>query len=427
MSFEIKSFIAKNGERFSQLYASDDPWPLFYPTAFIVRSIRQSCTPSTQRVYLDAIKRLLEWVANNKIDLEVHFQRHVFLQPHEIDSLARYINAARRGKQGYTIGEGKGNTYVGYVAKYLNWLANEVITDPNRPEAQDLINTQHRRLIDKLTKEGSKSAKAQKLIEKHLSKQAQEQLESLWNNPFVNVFRPADRGSRLRTVVMLRVLYETGMRRGELLSLKLKHLVESTGGEGPKLIIERNHGDSFDTRVNQPVAKTQGRIVPISPSLELQLTEYIAEYRADVPGVGFDDEDFIFVTHRSKRGQGKPISVSNFDQAVAGLRDLFPALNTTHPHLLRHDWNYRFSEAADSAKLNPEKEAELRRLLMGWSIESEMPGHYNHRHLQEEASRIGRKVAGDTERRAPPSTEILAESQNLVLIEANANKKKIRP
>ncbi len=50
MSLAIKSFIAKNGERFSQLYSSDDPWPLFYPTAFIVRSVRRSCTPSTQKV-----------------------------------------------------------------------------------------------------------------------------------------------------------------------------------------------------------------------------------------------------------------------------------------------------------------------------------------------------------------------------------------
>jgi integrase len=420
MSLEIKSFIAKNGERFSQLYSRDDPWPLFYPTAFTVRSIRQSCTASTQTVYLEAIKRLLEWAAKNTIDLEVCFQRHDFLRPHEIDSLARYINAARRGKQGDTISEGKGNTYVGYAAKYLSWLANEVITHPNRPEVQDLINTQHRRLIDKLTKEGSKSAKAQKLIKKHLSEKAREQLDALWNNPFVNVIRPTDRGSRLRTVVMLRILYETGMRLGELLALKLKHLLESTGGEGPQLVIERNHGDSFDTRVNQPVAKTEGRIVPLSPSLERQLTEYSTGYRADVPGVGFDDEDFIFVTHRSGRGQGKPISISNFGQAVAGLRDLFPDLDTTHPHLLRHDWNYRFSEAADKANLTHEKEAELRRLLMGWSIGSDMPGHYNQRHLQEEASRLGRKVACDTERRAPPSTEMLAEAQKLALVVANA-------
>lgn len=62
MSLEIKSFIAKNGERFSQLYSRDDPWPLFYPTAFIVRSVRQSCTASTQTVHLEAIKqsRLLD-------------------------------------------------------------------------------------------------------------------------------------------------------------------------------------------------------------------------------------------------------------------------------------------------------------------------------------------------------------------------------
>jgi integrase len=420
MSFKIKSFIAQNGERFSQLYSGAEAFPLFYPTAFIARSVRLKTTHDTQKVYLEAIKRLCEWEAKNKFDLEVRFQRHEFLRPHEIDGLAQYLIAARRGKSGETISASKGNTYVAYAAQYLGWLANEVITDTNHPEVKNMINTQHRRLNDKLIpKTGSHSAKTREILKKRLPDKAQEQLRALWDDPFVDIFRPADRGSRLRTVVMLRILYETGMRRGELLSLKLKNLLESTGGVSARLVIEKNHHDENDTRANQPVAKTEGRIVPITAELERQLLEYIGHYRADVPRVGFDDEDFIFVTHRAGRGQGKPLSISNSDQALANLKKALPALIGIHFHLLRHDWNYRFSKAADEAKLDPKAEEELRRILMGWSDKSEMARTYNLRRLQEEASSIGLKVAGDTARPAPPSEKTLAGAKRLALAVAN--------
>jgi integrase len=420
MNFKIKSFIAQNGERFSQLYSDEEAFPLFYPTAFIARSVRLKTTTETQKVYLEGIKRLCEWELENKINLECRFQRHKFLLPHEIDSLARHLNSARRGRPGETISAGKGNTYVAYVAQYLEWLAYEVITDTNHPEVKNLIDTQRRRLSDKLIpKAGSRSAKTQQILEKHLSDKAREQLYALWDDPFVDIFRRDDRGSRLRTAVMLRILYETGMRRGELLSLKLKNFLESTGGEPARLVIEKNHHDEYDTRAYQPVAKTEGRIVPITVNTELQLLEYVGYYRADVPGVGFDDEDFIFVTHRTGRGQGKPLSISNADQALTSLKKTFPALGGTHFHLLRHDWNYRFSKAADEAKWDPIKEMEVRRVLMGWSDNSEMPRLYNLRHLQEEASSIGLKVASDTTRPAPPSEEALAKAKNLALVVAN--------
>lgn len=91
-NFQIRHFIsARGGQRFSQLYSSDEPWPLFYPTAFILRSIRLKTRPNTQKVYLEAIQRLCEWETKNNIDLEVRFQRCEFLRPHEIDGLVQYI------------------------------------------------------------------------------------------------------------------------------------------------------------------------------------------------------------------------------------------------------------------------------------------------------------------------------------------------
>lgn len=400
MGYQIKTFIASDGERFSQLYDDAEAgFPAFYPTAFVCRSLRLKKGHATQKVYLEAIKRVYEWEAKNQLNLTARLQKKDFLRSHEIDDLARHLQIARRSRSGDNISTGKGNTYLRYTAEYLRWLADEVITEANAPNIRAAIDLQCKKLLDKISgKVGSVSARTQQTLKKHLSIEAREQLFELWNSPLANLYRSSDKGARMRNVVMLRVLYETGMRRGELLSLKLRHFLESGGGEGARLTIERNHNDEYDNRVNQPVAKTRGRIVPITEDTEQQLMDYISIHRAEVPNVGFSDDDFIFVTHRAGRGQGKPLSISTFDQVLQNLKQALPNLRTIHPHLLRHDWNYRFSKQADIKKLNPEQEKEIRSVLMGWSENSKMALLYNQRHTLERSLEFGRLVARNTDR-----------------------------
>ncbi|MES2534697.1 MAG: hypothetical protein V4632_02390 [Pseudomonadota bacterium] len=102
MPFKIKSFIASNGERFSQIYASEElGFPLFYPTAYVTRSIRLKATHENQK-----------------------------------------------------------------PGDYLKWLANEVIPDADNPEIGQMITMQNRRLQEKLAaKTGSTSATDQKNVE----------------------------------------------------------------------------------------------------------------------------------------------------------------------------------------------------------------------------------------------------------------------
>lgn len=399
MRYKIKSFIAANGERFSQLYdEAESGFPAFYPTAFVCRSLRLKLAPATQKVYLEAVKRLYEWEAKNNVDIGKRLQKADFFRAHEIDDLARHLQRARRGGA-ENISTGKGNTYIRCTDEYLRWLADELITDNNASDIRSAIDLQSRRLLDKVSsKGGSVSARAQQVLQKHLSTRAREQLIDLWARPLQKLYRSSDEGSRIRSVVMLRVLYETGMRRGELLSLKLRHFSEGSGGEGPRLVIERNHNDEFDTRIHQPVAKTRGRIVPITIETERQLMDYISIHRAAVPNVGFSADDFIFVTHRAGRGQGKPLTISTFGQVLQTLKQTFPDIRSIHPHLLRHDWNYRFSRQADAKKLDPKEEQQIRSILMGWSENSEMALTYNKRHTQERSLEFGRLVAHNTDR-----------------------------
>ncbi|MEJ5059402.1 MULTISPECIES: site-specific integrase [unclassified Pseudomonas] len=398
MAFTIKTFIAADGERFSQLYEASEPgFPLFYPTAYIARSIRPSTTHETQKVYLATIKRICEWEFSRNIDLATCFQSLKFLSAAQIDDLADFLRASKLGSKGSVISSPKYNTYLAYAADYISWLAQEVITDSNTSNVKDAIQEQKKKLLNKKRrKAGSKSARDRRIVTTKLPSESRNRLLDLFDQPFDSLRKPQDRGSRLRNVVMLRVLYETGMRSGELLSLKLRHLIEAGGDDSAYLDIELNHHDAVDTRLHQPVAKTLGRRVPISRILEEQLINYRNNWRAEVPRVGFSDQDFIFVVHRGGHNQGKALPNTAFSSGLANLKHIFNSLTPIHPHLLRHDWNYRFSEQVDKEGMPFEQERTLREQLMGWEPDSPMSRRYNLRHIEQKSLEIGFKIASDT-------------------------------
>jgi len=400
MNYTVKTFIASGGERFSQLYEADaSGFPLFYPTAFIARSIRPSATHETQKVHLAAIKRVCEWESSRKIDLAMNFHFRRFLSAAEIDDLTSYLRASKARGKGNVISNLKYNTYLAYASGYIRWLTQEVITDYNTHDVRDAVEEQNSMLLEKKRrKTGSKAAREQRIVALKLPAETHNRLLDLFDRPFESLLQARNSGGRLRNVVMLRVLYETGMRFGELLSLKLKHFIEAGGDDSAYLDIERNHHDEFDTRLNQPVAKTLGRRVPISESLEQQLMEYRDNWRAEILNVGFSEEDFIFVVHRGGRSQGQALPKTAFSTGLTNLKQVFNALMPVHPHLLRHDWNYRFSQLADREGIPFEEERTLREQLMGWVPGSTMSRRYDSRHIEEKSLEIGRKVASDTAR-----------------------------
>lgn len=400
MNFTVKTFIAKDGERFSQLYDADDPgFPLFYPTAFIARSVRPSTTHETQKAYLSTIKRICEWESRRKLDLANNFHRRQFLSAAHIDDLANYLRASKIGGRGTVISSQKYNTHITYAANYLYWLAQELITESNTLDIRDALESQNTMLMNKRRRKfRSKSANEQRILAARLPDEARSLLLDLFQTPFKGLNQPHDFGPRLRNIVMIRILYETGMRRGELLSIKLRNFIEAGGEESAYLDIERNHNDIVDTRLHQPVAKTLGRRLPISEGLEKQIQLYREQWRAEVPGTGFRDEDFLFIVHRAGRSQGKALPTTAFSSGIMQLKLLFSDLATVHPHLLRHDWNYRFSLKADSEGIPFEEERALREQLMGWAPGSPTSLLYNRRYIQEKALEIGLKIASNTAR-----------------------------
>ncbi|MEJ5905594.1 site-specific integrase [Pseudomonas kermanshahensis] len=407
MTFTLKTYIGQRGERFSLLFCSDDPGvPLFYPCAFISRRVRDKSTHQTQTTTLKGIQRLVEWERDRKVSLEGKLSRGETMAPFEIDDLAGHVRGCRDAKKGDVISSQKFNGYWSSICKYIDWLTDELLPNRNSLHMRKLAEEQSRQLNSKTRKQMASRAKQnQKTLDAKTSSIERAQLLTLFNSPLES-YRPGhsdhesheDKGVHLRNIIMLRILYETGMRRGELLSLKLKNFVEASGGEGAYLSIERNHGDEFDRRANQPVAKTLGRDVAISADLESQIMTYVTQHRAELNNVGMSDNSFIFCVHRPGKTQGNPISVNGFNSALSQLKKRYPALGKCQPHAFRHDWNYRFSQKADALGMSETEEAEAREQQMGWVPASSMAKIYNQRHRREKALNLARKIAEDTAR-----------------------------
>lgn len=176
-----------------------------------------------------------------------------------------------------------------------------------------------------------------------------------------NPFRPE---VRFRNYLIVRLLVELGLRRGELLGLYVNDLI-ITGSRGT-VTIHRRPDDKNDNRRAKPAAKTAARVLPLSGRGAELVHEWVVEYRAKLPLA--KRNPFLFVTVPD----GRPMSLSNVNKIFEAIRKRVPGLSDDlGPHLLRHSWNDAFSELIDEkANISPEEEIKWRMRFMGWRNEA---------------------------------------------------------
>lgn len=202
------------------------------------------------------------------------------------------------------------------------------------------------------------------------------------NNPW------KDEHSKHRNALIVNWLYYLGMRRGELLGIRIPDINfhEST------VVILRRADDLNDPRRYQPNAKTKARKIPLSQGLLHMTEDYILSYRLAFAGAR--KHDFLFVSS----DYGSPLSLSSLNKIFKILSIKCPELPGMYPHILRHTWNDRFSEEMDKHKESEETEKKTRAYLMGWSDSSETAAKYTKRHIREKANAVSlemqRKMIG---------------------------------
>ena len=195
-----------------------------------------------------------------------------------------------------------------------------------------------------------------------------------------------DEHSRFRNELIILWLYYLGVRRGELLGVRISDVDFRKGS----VTIARRADDPTDPRKDQPNVKTRAREIPLSQLLQDKTSAYVVKDRSALPAAR--KHDFLFVASDS----GAPLSIPSFAKIFNVLRAKCPTLpRNLFAHLLRHTWNDRFSEEMDKRGVAEETEKKTRSYLMGWSETSGTAATYTRRHVRKKAQEASLKMQTD--------------------------------
>lgn len=385
MLLSIKRFQAESGERFLIL-VDESGMPLYYPTLYVTAVLRGgNLAINTISHALTAIKLLYTWGDYYGVDLESRFKKSELLSAHEIHSLRdftqkRLVDTKLQGDKVRSIRqlEQRVSTESQYnrmsvIADYLEFVAGRLcpITSTNPKDISAMVS-----MIK--ANRPRVNGRARDRSETYLDDALLDALEKIIK-PGSETNPVADVGVQFRNALMFTILRFTGMRRGELLNLK----IDDFDFRAEVVRVVRRPDSAEDPRRYQPLAKTKERTIPLTSELIERISDYILKYRNKIPGAR--KHGFLFVTHKLGPSQGRPMSNSTFGKFISGLKKISHNYEGLHSHALRHHWNYGFSRLVSEKGLTPEREEKLRSYLMGWSETSGTAATYNRRHILEEA------------------------------------------
>ncbi len=407
--YRMKTVVMSDGERLPMLLLRADGMPLFDPTVYVLTQVRgRSQSSATIERHLRAIMQLLVFAEAERIDLDERVRTGRLLTMNELDALAdaaaRPIEAlverlaereeiarqpeapARpaslehyrerlKNEAPPSVVAGSAGTRLRFMRDYVKWLASRRIG--NLTEDGDIalrrmtldafisgINARvptQRGGNDRLLPEGLPKEQIKRLLEIV----APDSSENPWRNP----------KARVRNELIVQWLYRLGIRRGELLAVR----VSDMKGVSSDVTIERRPDSADDPRIRQPLVKTKGRSLPMA-SLFQPTQKYILEIRAELPEA--TKHPFLFVDVRI----GRPLSHSGLTKVFD---DLSEALGfNVAAHLLRHSWNDAFSAEMDRKNVPEATEKKVRSYLQGWKETSNTAAVYTRRHVRETAEKI---------------------------------------
>lgn len=162
---------------------------------------------------------------------------------------------------------------------------------------------------------------------------------------------------------LILVMYLTfGLRRAELLKLKLRHM--RMGGLIAEIRLERCPDDPEDTRKNGPEVKTQERVLPCDKFLAQRIQNYITNERKNILG---ESKSPFLILARS----GQPMSLNRVNGIFLQIRKRHPDFADTHPHVCRHTCITRLREIATSQGIEDHRIMMHLRYFSGWATDND--------------------------------------------------------
>jgi integrase len=387
MKYKVHLLMMSSGERLPVLCTSDGQ-PLTRPMAYILTELRaQGRSSATLRHALEAIMVLEIALHEHQIDLDARMHEGRYLQLHEVDLIARAANhPVRSPERGPTrqLSRTSAANRIHYILQYLRWQAFAHLMQLDVHEKSYLA------LRDRV----DKACSALKARSPTLSVRTQsDQRQGLSDQALETLQRVVDGVSQVwlnehaqaRNQLMLKWLLELGIRRGELLGVR----IDDIDFQKREVQITRQADTKDDPRARQPLAKTHARVLSLSEDLADATQNYVLWCRAN-QGLSRHHK-YLFVSG----GTGRPLSLAGANKLFVALRAAGLNLpDDLTAHVLRHTWNDRFSTEMERAGVNPELERKMRSELMGWSPTSESAATYTRRYVRQRAGEAMKRMQG---------------------------------
>ncbi|MDP9651071.1 tyrosine-type recombinase/integrase [Paraburkholderia caledonica] len=401
--FAIRNTIFESGERFPILVNACTGIPLFDATVFTLSHVRaRNRASATIEAVLRALKVFQLFCDQHRIVLSDRMRAGRLLELGELDALVRtcrlpmYVIQVKtdpgphrfprapvpleryRGPVQKAAPEVAGNfagVRIRYIRDFIGWLVDRLVLslDVQHPTRAALLDVKQM-VVSGLTAriptgKGRNSPHGRRALDDSAQKR-------LWK--VIDVHSPLNpwngEHARVRNELIVRWFMSLGIRRGELLGVKVTDLNFRTGD----VFIARRADDRSDPRPHQPNTKTHDRTLPISTDLARRTHQYILGQRRRYPAAR--KHPFLFVANG-----GAPFSLRGLNAIFVALRDPSSGLPIVHPHILRHTNNYNFSRLADEQGMRPEVEKKIRSQMMGWSETSATAERYTRRETERKA------------------------------------------
>ena len=399
-----------DGERFPILLKANGI-PAYLPTVYLAVESRSGSVASNTLISNGrAIMHLYAWAASSGIHIEERFQAEDFLNIPEVESLARACTQFYETLTGSLLANTtkitqlRGTRQVApstvsvrlmYIRMYLDWLSQRRIRRlPLTSIERSALESSVQRMIIALKardpyfgqdaiepREGLSKESQAKLLEVvcpsgfssgNLRLDAHRQYTWSRANPWLNP------GIKTRNAMLILLMFYLGIRRGELLGLKVSDINFMSN----TVTIRRSPDDQSDPRLYEPNTKTLARVLPLNEFIGTILRDYVTKVRRSwAPRKG--DHLFLLVARH-----GGPMSISSVNKMWNTLRTRVPDIpEDICSHVLRHTWNDLFSERMDQEKIPEAREQQMRSNQMGWTPTSKTSAKYTRRSVREAAEK----------------------------------------
>ena len=393
-----------SGQRLPLLVQAGDatPLPILIPFIYVQLKLRHRAY-NTAAAHLRAIQAFYAYAKSRDLDIDeailaCHFEAILAL----LDGYAIWLQSgrhadnliARIGKAGTVlfqqISSRTRDQYLRLLKKYLSWCVTRYIPRARQSSATqadinvvfaDVADVIERRFESHIINVRPDRTRYRSLTDTQLQIVRTLIRPGAAENPFPERLQ-------LRNWLMIELLLETGIRRGELLKLYTTD-INKCSQHAYVSINDREH-DPRDPRVEEPALKTHGRTVGISAQLYEVYERYIQRDRRPLR----DGKPmkllyrYLFISDR-----GRPLSI----RALSNVLDrLFLTIELAHPGLLptlsAHDFRHTFADRflaylVEKRGHDLERATDELRRVCGWSETSTMPRRYAGRYLAESANR----------------------------------------